>query len=393
MQMHFPVNRSAAEAGASWMNRVFLTGTGVHIPEPVITNAELVTSFNAWVDIENARRSAAGEELLAHSDAGFIEKASGILERHVLEKDGILDPNRMVPNIPERADDELSVQAEFAVASAKVALENAGRAPEEIDMIICSCAQHQRPYPAIAIEVQRALGCDGSAFDMNVACSASTFAMHVAVNLVRTGSARTVLVVSPEIMSGHLNWRDRQTHFIFGDASAAAIVEGGAPTDPPRGGFEVMDSRTWTEFSSNIRSNFGFLNRADESGVGMPDKLVTQQGQKVFKEVTAAACAFLVDFLDDNGAKPEDIKRYWLHQANLRMNRLLMRNLLGHEPSETEMPLVLHKYGNTASPGSLITFHENQDDLKPGDLGLICSYGAGYSIGSLLLSKCVPDAD
>ncbi len=369
------------------LKRAFIAGTGVFIPEPVITNRELVDSYNAWVvEAQKAPETYPGLDLRPSSEE-FILKASGIEERHVIEKGGILDPARMVPRIPERPNDMLSLQAEFALRSAERAMDDSGLRPDEIDMVICSCAHHQRPYPAIAIEVQQALGTVGGGFDMNVACSASTFALHVAAGLVQSGAARNVLVTSPEIMSGHLNWRDRETHFIFGDASASAIVSGFRDDEAARGRFEITASRTWTQFSSNIRSNFGFLNRTDESGIGHPDKLVSQAGNKVFREVTLAADAFIRDFLFEEGFEPTGIKRYWLHQANKRMNAGLMTRLLGHEPSQQEMPLVLHKYGNTAAPGALIAFHENAADIGEGETGLMCSYGAGYSIGGLLLKK------
>ena len=386
---------SLAPAPQVGLSPAYLLGTGVHIPQDVITNAELVESFNAWVKAETVRCMATGAEPPKASSEPFIVKASGIEQRHVLSKDGILDPERMMPRFPERANDELSIQAEFAVASAGKALAAAGVAPHEIDMVICSCAHHQRPYPALAVEVQQALGTSGAAFDMNVACSATTFAMHMATGLVRSGAARKVLVVSPEIMSGHLNWRDRQTHFIFGDASAAAVIG----SEPGRGAgaggqhatFEIVDTRTWTQFSSNIRSNFGFLNRTHdergEEGIEHADRLVTQQGQKVFREVTAAVDVFLTKFLADHGLKADGLRRYWLHQANLRLNLAVMNKLLGAEPSEDLTPHILHKYGNVAAPGSLIAFHENHADFEAGEEGVICSFGAGYSIGALLLRR------
>ncbi len=368
------------------MHRAVISGTGLFVPEPVITNEELVESYNAWVEKAASEPEKWTGYDLRPSNEEFIVKASGIKQRHVLDKAGILDPERMVPRIAERPNDELSVQAEFALKSAERALADAGVSARELDMIICSCAHHQRPYPAIAIEVQQALGAGGGGFDMNVACSATTFALNVAVSLVESGSARHVLVVSPEIMSGHLNWRDRETHFIFGDASAAAVIS--AEDAVPAGkGFLVKATNTFTQFSSNIRSNFGFLNRADESGVGLPDKLVTQSGNKVFREVTAAAHKFIIEMLADNNLAPDDVKRFWTHQANKRMNVALITKVLGHEPSDAEMPLVLDKYGNTAAPGSLIAFHEYHDDLAPGELGMMCSYGAGYSIGGLILEK------
>lgn len=367
--------------------RATLTGSGVFIPEPTITNDEIVESFNTFVDRENARRAADGLDPLDKSDPGFIVQASGIEERHVLDKEGILDPDRMVPNIPDRPNDALSVQAEFAIKSAEQAIAAAGVEPDTIDLIICSCAHHQRPYPAIGIEVQRALGCGGGAFDMNVACSSATFAMHLGANMVNTGAANRVLVTCPEIMSGHLNYRDRQTHFIFGDASASVIIDNSAARSANGATFEILASEIWTQFSSNIRSNFGFLNRADPSTENDADKLVTQVGQKVFREVTVAAERFMAQFLARAGVTANDLKRLWLHQANLKMDDLLAQRILQRAFERHEVPIVLNKYGNTASPGSVIVFHETHDDFESGDLGLICSFGAGYSIGALLVRK------
>ncbi len=367
--------------------RPLLLGTGVHIPEPVITNEELVESFNRWVASENERRVARGEPPLEGSNAAFIVEASGVRERHVLEKAGILDPARMVPFLPERADEELSIQAEFGLASARLAIADAGLQPSDIDLVICSCAHHQRPYPAIGIEIQRALGCPGAGFDMNVACSSTTFAMHLAAGMVRSGAARNVLVCSPEIMSGHLNFRDRKTHFIFGDASASVVIGAGpasaAKTSPL---FEIERSEIWTEMSSNIRSNFGFLNRANPDTAGDDDKLVTQVGNKVFREVVTAASKFIRGFLDRAGVGVPEIDRFWLHQANIKMNRALMRHVAGDELAD-RVPITLADIGNVAAPGSIIAFERTRSETPVGGHGLVCSFGAGYSIGALLLKR------
>jgi beta-ketodecanoyl-[acyl-carrier-protein] synthase len=364
-----------------------LLGVGVHIPEPVITNAELVESFNAWVATENQGRAARGEPLLGASDDAFIVEASGVRQRHVLEKSGILDPARMVPHLPERADDELSIQAEFGLASARLAIADAGLQAGDIDLVICACAHHQRPYPAIGIEIQRALGCAGGAFDMNVACSSMTFAMHLAASLVRSGAARNALVCSPEIMSGHLNFRDRDTHFIFGDASASVVI-GAGPASPGKTTpvFEIERTEIWTELSSNIRSNFGFLNRANPETAHHDDKLVTQAGRKVFKDVVIAASRVIRGFLDQAGVGVEGIDRFWLHQANIKMNRALMRHIAGDDIME-RVPITLSDIGNVASPGSVVAFERTRSEAPVGGRGLICSFGAGYSVGALLLKR------
>jgi len=372
------------------MKRVVISGIGIEIPENVISNDELVASFNAWIDQQNAARAAAGQEPLPKSDSDFIVYASGVKSRHVLVPDGILDVERMAPNIPARDDDELSVMAEFGVASARKALDDAGVDAASVDMVICSASHHQRPYPAIAIEIQKALGTSGAAFDMGLGCSSAGAGLHVATSFVRSGAHRRVLVVTPEIITGQLNFRDRQTHFIFGDASSSMLVEAMEEGETRPGRFEVIDTRSWTQFSNNIRTNFGFLSRTAEPDpytVPMEGKMIKQNGQKVFKEVTHAAHRFITSFLADHGLSAEEVRRYWLHQANARMNAMIMKLALGHEADFDRAPMVLEELGNTAGAGAIIALKQYHEDMAAGEYGLLCAFGAGYSIGSGLLRK------
>jgi beta-ketodecanoyl-[acyl-carrier-protein] synthase len=370
------------------LQRACISGIGVEIPEAVISNEELVASFNAWVEKENVKREAEGLEPLPGSSVEFIEYASGVKNRHVLQPDGILDPDRMAPRIPERGDDEVSVMAEFGIAAARKALDYAGVEASEVDMVICAASHQQRPYPAIAIEIQKELGTSGSAFDMSLGCSSAAAGLHVAFNLVRTGAQRRVLVVTPEIITGHLNFRDRQTHFIFGDASSALVVEALDNGEERAGRFEIVDTRTWTQFSNNIRTNFGFLNRVaqeDTSVVPTAGNMIKQVGNRVFKEVTVAGHKFIVDFLAEHGHAPQDIRRFWLHQANSRMNAMILKLSFGHEVDHDRAPTVLEKLGNTAAAGAIVAMQENHEDMKPDEYGLLCAFGAGYSIGGALL--------
>jgi beta-ketodecanoyl-[acyl-carrier-protein] synthase len=323
---------------------------------------------------------------LEPSSAAFIEKASGIKSRYVMEKTGILDPKRMTPRIPERSNEELSLQAEICVAAARQALDRAGRTPADIDMVLVACSNMQRAYPAMAVEVQQALGIDGFGFDMNVACSSATFGIQTAVGAVQSGQARAVLILNPEITSGHLDYRDRDSHFIFGDACTAIIVESkeGAVSKHQ---WDILDTKLKTSFSNNIRNNFGFMNRFDESGIGAPDKLFKQQGRKVFKDVCPMAAQMIKDSIDRAGLKVEQMSRFWLHQANLSMNQLISRTILGRDAEPMEAPVILDTYANTSSAGSIIAFHKHQDDLPSGAYGVICSFGAGYSIGSVVVRK------
>ena len=369
---------------------VVITGTGLFTPEESISNAELVTSYNAWVDIFNEENAIAiangGMSPRTYSSAEFIERASGIKARYVLNKAGILDPNRMTPRLAERPNDSLSVMAEIGVNAARSALDRAGVNAGEIDAVIVAASNMQRAYPAIAVEIQAALGANGFAFDMNVACSSATFGIQQARDSIRSGSARRVLVINPEICTGHLNFTDRDSHFIFGDVATALVIEA-ADSRRTEDAYQIVDSRLQTIFSNNIRNNFGFLNRTDEQGIGATDKLFVQEGRKVFKEVCPAVAAQITSQLADLDIKADALSRLWLHQANQSMNDLIARKVLGRVPAPAESPTILDEYANTSSAGSVIAFHKYRDDLVGGDLGVLCSFGAGYSIGSIVLRK------
>nr|WP_288358599.1 beta-ketoacyl-ACP synthase III [uncultured Pseudomonas sp.] len=373
------------------MHNVVISGTGLYTPANSISNDELVASFNAYVQQFNADHAEAIErgevEALSESNSAFIEKASGIKSRFVIDKQGILDPQRMVPFIPERDNEQWGILCGMSVAAAKEALARAGKTAADIDGVIVACSNLQRAYPAVAIEVQAALGIQGFGFDMNVACSSATFGIQAAANSIQLGQARAILMVNPEICTGHLNFRDRDSHFIFGDAATAVILER-ADLAISKHQFDVVGTKLLTQFSNNIRNNFGFLNRAaEESAQTSRDKLFVQEGRKVFKEVCPMVAELIAAHLQENGLNVADVKRFWLHQANLNMNQLIARKLLGRDPEAHEAPVILDTYANTSSAGSVIALHKHQDDLPAGSLGVLSSFGAGYSIGSVILRK------
>jgi len=371
------------------LTAVAISATGLFTPVQSITNDELVVAFNAYVERFNAEHAGDIAEgkvtALAASSTEFIEKASGIKARYVMDKAGVLDPAIMTPRIPERLNEEVSVMAEIGVAAAQEALTRAGRDARDVDAVICAASNMQRAYPAMAVEIQNALGIEGYGFDMNVACSSATFGIQTAADFVRAGHARSVLVVNPEICSGHLNWRDRDSHFIFGDVATAILVE--RADIAPAGSWAILGTKLKTKFSNNIRNNFGFLNRAAPSGEGLPDKLFVQEGRKVFKEVVPMVADMILQHMTELNLQPGDIRRLWLHQANANMNRLISERVLGRVASPQESPTVLDEYANTSSAGSIIAFHKHSADLKTGERGLICSFGAGYSAGTVFVAK------
>jgi len=372
------------------MHQPAITGTGVFTPSQIITNDELVVAFNAYVDlynVEHADAIAAGDVVAkTHSNADFIFAASGIEQRYVMDKEGVLDPTRMFPRLRERSDDEPSLMAEIAVKAATTALKQAGRDPRDVDAVICAASNMERAYPAMAVEIQALLGIEGFAFDMNVACSSATFGIQQAADMIRSGSARSVLMVNPEITSGHLEWRDRDCHFIFGDVCTAVLIE--RSEDAKGIKFDIVDTRLLTQFSNNIRNNNGFLRRTRPYGVeDRRDMQFMQEGRKVFKQVVPTVAKLMSEHLADNDIAPDDLKRMWLHQANKSMNDLIGKKVMGREPSREEQPNILQDYANTSSAGSIIAFSKYSDDFEPGDLGVICSFGAGYSVGSVIVRR------
>ncbi|OIQ42206.1 MAG: beta-ketoacyl-ACP synthase III [Roseobacter sp. MedPE-SWde] len=367
-----------------------ITGTGVFTPAQTITNAELVEAYNAYADkinAENAEAIAAGSfEALPHSSEEFIFKASGIEQRYVMDKAGVLNPEIMYPQLRQRDDSEPGIMAEIALDAAKKALKQAGKTAEDVDLVICAASNMERAYPAVAIEIQDLLGIKGFAFDMNVACSSATFGIQTAADMIRSGSIRSALVVNPEICSGHLEWRDRDCHFIFGDVATATLLE--RLEDAKGDHFEILSTRCATDFSNNIRNNNGFLRRSRPDGVAdRRDMQFMQNGRKVFKEVLPMVSQHIADHMADEGVEREELKRLWLHQANKSMNDFIGKKTLGRTPAADEQPNILQDYANTSSAGSIIAFSKYSEDLGEGDLGLICSFGAGYSVGSVILKR------
>ena len=372
------------------MEQIVISGTGVFTPEESITNKELVKAYNSYAETYNSNNkvdiSRGNKIALELSSEEFIYKASGIKSRYVMNKKGILDPEIMHPILDKRSNDEPSILAEMSVKAAKKAMDSACKTSNDIDAVITACSNLERAYPAISIEVQQLLGVSGFAFDMNVACSSATFAIQAAADMIRSGSAKTILIVNPEICSGHLDFKDRDCHFIFGDVCTALILES-KETAKSNNSFEIVSTKCITQFSNNIRNNFGFLNNAKKSSPLDRDLLFMQEGRKVFKEVVPMVSQLITDHIEKEKIKTADIKRLWLHQANKSMNDFIGKKVLGRVPEDHEQPNILQDYANTSSAGSIIAFSLYSEDMKNDEIGVLCSFGAGYSAGSIILKK------
>ena len=373
------------------MARVQISGTGLFTPKESISNEELVSSFNKFVDEYNETNKESIQRgdvnALEKSNSEFIEKASGVKSRYVQDKSGILDTSFMKPKLRERSENELSNLAEIGSIAARDAISNAKIEPDSIDAVIVACSNLERPYPAIAIEIQNELGIKGFAYDMNVACSSATFGIQNMYDMIKSGSIRSAIMINPEMCSGHLNFKDRDCHFIFGDVATAVVLEELKEEQVSENCYEVLGTKLLTEFSNNIRNNYGFLNNSSPEGIGKADKLFHQNGRKVFKEVVPKVASLIKDHLESLSIDINNIKGMYLHQANESMNKLISKYLLGFEADQSLAPIVLDEYANTSSAGSIIAFHKNNENLSKNDLAIICSFGAGYSIGNVIVKK------
>lgn len=362
---------------------VVISGSGFAVPKSKVSNSELTTSFNAYLS-----KTGGG---IKPSCPKFIEEASGIQNRYVIDKEGILDVQTMHPKLSSSEVGKLSIQAGLALAAAKNALEAAGRSVDEIDGVIVACSSFERCYPAIAIEVQHHLGMKrGWAFDMNVACSSGVFAVHNAFNMIKAGSAKSILVICPELYTANINYKDRRSHFIFGDAASAVLVESEERLNN-QAVFQILDTNIQTSYSCNIYNNFGVLNRKLISGLSAScaNTYFNQDGRRVKEEVTKMVAKHIKSHVKHLSINLDDIKRLWLHQANIHMNKKIASAINSAANDDNFSPVILNDYGNTGAAGIFITFNKYSQDLAVNDIGVLCAFGAGYGVGSVLLQKIV----
>lgn len=370
---------------------VVISGCGFYHPAEKLSNDELVEAYNCYAEQFNRENSEAIAQgtlpKMEESSTRFIEHASGIKTRYVRDKTGLIDPEKMFPSLPEREDDELSMQAEVCVFAAKEALSSANKDAEEIDAVIVSCSHKQRDFPGIAIEVQNALGISGFAYDMGVACSSATFGIYAAVTAVKSGSANSVLLLSPEIKSGQYSPTDRTSNFIFGECTTALVIERLECSHSHRN-FKIQDISLHTSFSNNIRNNRGAYNNTHRETMLERNKFFYQNGRSVFKDISTLAPQFIREQLDKNLIDVNEISRFWLHQANSKLNRKIVSTLLNdNDFHQDRAPTTLEEFGNVSSAGAVLSFAKHSEDFTPGQKGLLSSFGAGYSIGSVLLER------
>jgi len=310
-----------------------IIGTGHCVPELVLTNemlSEMVDTSDEW-----------------------ITTRTGINERRVSTGETLCD---------------------LASGAARMALRNAGVGPEDIDLIICTTLQGDYLTPSLACTVQMELGAECVAFDVNAACSGFIYGLDVAAAYLDSGRADRVLLIAAEMMSRHLDYTDRATCVLFGDASGAAVLERGdgllAMRLTAHGNIRhlAMQAPPHSPFNKTADYKHG----------------VIWAGGEVYKFAVNTMTADIKNVLEKSGLTIDDIKRFIPHQANVRIIRSVMKNI-GLTDEKTAFNL--DRYGNTSSASVATLLSEQMEAglVEPGDIVLMAAMGGGFTSGACVI--------
>lgn len=322
--------------------RAAITSLGRHLPERVMTNADL-------------------EKIVDTTDE-WIRTRTGIHQRHVVE-----------PGTPT---------SELAVRAAREALERRGMAPSEVDCIIVATVTPDMIFPATACVVQAKLGASKAwGFDISAACSGFLYALTMGAQFVETGAHRAVLVIGADVMTSILDYQDRATCVLFGDGAGAVLLE--ARTD----GTGIVDFLHEVDGSGACHLHMpagGSARPASHETVDRREHFVKQDGQHVFKYAVRKFADTSRHLLERNGVSPESIDLFVAHQANLRIIDSAKERL---RLPEEKVVKNIQRYGNTTAATIPLALGTALDEerLKGEELVLLASVGAGFTVGSVLM--------
>ena len=314
-----------------------IIGTGSCLPKAVVTNDYLSTIMDT-------------------SDE-WISSRTGIRERHLVK-------------------DETT--ASLSIEAAKKALEDAGVAAEELDMIIVGTLSGDYATPSTACEVQAGIGAvNAVAFDINAACSGFIFSLHTATAYIRSGLCKTALVIGAETLSKIMDWNDRSTCVLFGDGAGAAVVR--------------ADEVGLTAFDQGSDGSKGMVlscpNRTNNNPLVETSKIpgyTQMDGQEVYKFAVTAVPASIQKVLDEAGLEAGDIKYFLLHQANIRIIQSVAKRL---KVDQDKFPICLDHCGNMSAATVPVLLDEvnRKGMLQKGDKVIMSGFGGGLTWGTCLL--------
>lgn len=325
------------------MNRARIIGTGSYAPERVVTNEELSKKVET-------------------SDAWIVER-TGIKERRMAA--------------------EGEVTSDMATKAAVRALDMAGVKAEDLDMIVVGTISPDMPMPACAAFVQHKLGAKKAfCFDLSAACAGSLFGMSVASQFIATGQVKRALVIGVELLTRIIDWEDRNTCVLFGDAAGAMVL--GPSSDQKRG---VLSTHLHTDGSQTgilCIPGGGSLHPVSEEVIRKKLHKVSMNGREVFKFAVRSLTDALNEAFTTNGVSAKEVHHLVAHQANTRIiDAVLDRTGIPKE----RVFLNIEKYGNTSSASLPMTLDEavRANRIKEGDLIAMMAIGAGMSWGSAMV--------
>lgn len=321
--------------------KVALLGTGLALPEKLLTNDDLTRMVDT-------------------SDA-WIQERTGIKVRHIAE------PGELTSSLAAKA--------------AERALDKAGLKADEVDMILVGTNSPDTLFPGVGPKVQGLLGASrAGACDVQAGCTGSVYALSMAVAAIASGLWNHVLVVGAEVLSPLLDWEDRNTCVLFGDGASALLL---GPAPKGKKGFISADLKAEGEFHDLITLPGGLVERPTSSRtVEDRDHFVKMKGNDVFKFVNRKLPPFLKTFLADSGLAASDVSNWIFHQANLRIIDGVLRRL-DVDPSKAYVNL--DHLGNTSAASVFIALHEAWEKgiVHSGDLLVMTSFGAGMTYGAI----------
>lgn len=316
-----------------------ITAVGGYVPEYVLTNEEL----SRMVDTTDE----------------WIMTRVGIKERRILKGEG-------------------KGPSDMAVIAIQEIFDKRGIKPEEIDLVICATVTPDHVFPATANIICDKVGIKNAhGFDLNAGCSGFLYALDTASQFIRSGSKKKILVVGADKMSSIVDYTDRTTCVLFGDAAAAVLLE---PTEEE---FGVLDSILKSDGSGRQFLQMkagGSVNPPSHETVDARLHTIYQDGQPVFKAAVSNMADVSAEIIERNNIAPEDVAWLVPHQANLRIIDATGRRM-GIDPSK--VMINIQKYGNTTAATIPLCLWEWEKQLKKGDNLVLAAFGAGFTWGSI----------
>jgi 3-oxoacyl-[acyl-carrier-protein] synthase-3 len=327
------------------MQRSRIIGTGAYLPERRLTNDQLVREMG--VDTSDA----------------WIRERTGIGARRMASPD--------------------EATSDMAAKSAVPALEMAGIPPEQLELIVVGTISPDYQFPSAAALVQAKIGARKAAcFDVSAACAGSIYALSIADNFIKTGMYKNALIIGAELLTRIVDWKDRATCVLFGDAAGAMVL--GTETRNERG---ILSTHLHTDgWQADLLSipGGGSKKPLSHEVLEKRENFVKMQGREVFKSAVRSLEAVSREALEKNGATTSDVKHVIAHQANLRILEAVLKRL---EIPLERCHLNIEQVGNTSSASVPLTLDQanRQGALKDGDLLLMMAIGGGMSWGSALV--------